>query len=167
MITKDQLAHAMMHECDVCIHLATKFTPEGYGYRPSPGQRNTVELMQYLSFAMSTALGVFRDGDWSVFRAAAEAAKSLTPAEFPAAMLEEKAAIKAFFDGLTEEQLEHQEATLPGGRGKAPLGVAILGGPFSWLPAYKLQLFLYAKAAGAADIGTSNAWRGVDMPPKA
>lgn len=166
MIAKEHLAHAMMEQCDICIHLAGKFTPDGYDYRPSPGQRNTVELMQYLSFAMSTALGVFRDGDWGVFRTAAEAAKALTPAEFPAAMLKEKAAIKAFFDSVTEEDLETRMAMLPGG-GTAPLGVAILGGPFSWFPAYKLQLFLYAKAAGASEISTSNAWRGRDMPPKA
>jgi hypothetical protein len=30
-----------------------------------------------------------------------------------------------------------------------------------------MQLFLYAKAAGATELGTSNAWRGADMPPKA
>ncbi len=41
------------------------------------------------------------------------------------------------------------------------LGLAILNGPLKWLTAYKLQLFLYAKACGA-EIGTANAWAGMD-----
>ena len=82
------------------------------------------------------------------------------------AMAKQKAAIETFFADISEAALETQEAPLPGG-GSAPLGVAILNGPFKWVAAYKLQLFLYAKACGATGIGTSNAWRGADMPPKA
>jgi hypothetical protein len=60
--------------------------------------------------------------------------------------------------------LETQMAPLPGG-GTRTLGLAILEAPFKWLTAYKLQLFLYAKATGASAIGTANAWAGVDLDP--
>jgi hypothetical protein len=53
---------------------------------------------------------------------------------------------------------------MPGG-GELPLGAALLNGPFKWLTSYKLQLFLYAKANGAA-IGTVNAWAGMDSKPQ-
>lgn len=164
MITKDQLAHGMLRECDICIHLASKFDEAGLAYRPTPGQRSTLELMQYLSFAPGDALGFLRDGDWHRFGDAAKAATSVTAGEFPAAMERQKAKILAFFDGVTEEQLDTHQATLPGGRGHAPLGEAILNGPFIWLPAYKMQLFLYAKSTGGHHLGTSNVWRGIDAP---
>ena len=47
------------------------------------------------------------------------------------------------------------------------LGLAVINGPLKWLSAYKLQLFLYAKATGARDIGTSNAWAGIDWKKQA
>ena len=48
-----------------------------------------------------------------------------------------------------------------------PLGAAILNGPAKWLAAYKMQLFLYAKASGAPELKTSNLWRGADPKPAA
>ena len=73
----------------------------------------------------------------------------------------QKQEIKAFFDSVTERELETKDALLPVG-GTQLLGQAILDLPFKWLAAYKLQLFLYAKATGSADIGTANAWMGID-----
>ena len=84
--------------------------------------------------------------------------------DFVEAMDRQKAELIAFFAALTDERLA-AEAPLPGGA-KQPLAVALMNGPMKWLTAYKLQLFLYAKATGVHDISTSNAWRGVDMPPK-
>jgi hypothetical protein len=81
--------------------------------------------------------------------------------EFPAAMDRQKRDIEYFFASTSEETLATQQApVMPSGM--LPLGAAILGGPFKWLTAYKLQLFLYAKATGARDIGTANAWAGID-----
>ena len=55
---------------------------------------------------------------------------------------------------------------MPGG-GMLPLGFAVLEGPLKWLTAYKMQLFLYAKATGATQLKTSNLWRGTDPKPPA
>jgi hypothetical protein len=78
----------------------------------------------------------------------------------------QKKEIKEFFDSVTERDLETRDATLPIG-GTQLLGLAILDLPYKWLPAYKLQLFLYAKATGTSDIGTANAWMGIDWKPPA
>jgi hypothetical protein len=160
MITKHDLLGAMLHECDVCIHLATKFTPEGLSYRPTPGQRDTVELMRYLAVVGIAATTCISKSDWKLWGGFTEQVKEMTAAEFPAAMQRQKEALTALFATFTEEQLATQDAPTPSGSKK--LGVAIMGGPMMWMGAYKLQLFLYAKAAGAHDIGTTNAWRGVD-----
>jgi hypothetical protein len=165
MITKRELSAVMQRECDICVHLSSKFETAGYEYRPSPGQRSTIELMRYLAISGSAGLQAMAESSFASFAAASARVKEMTPSEFPAAMARQKLEIAAFFDGLTEEDLATREVSLPG-RPTTTLGMAILAGPFIWLPAYKLQLFLYAKAAGATEIGTSNAWRGVDAPPK-
>jgi hypothetical protein len=101
------------------------------------------------------------ESNWKIFGEYLDRVKDMPAEAFPAAMEKQAAEIKAFFASVSEETFDMQEASLPGG-GTRPLGEAILGGPFKWLAAYKLQLFLYAKSTGAAEIGTSNAWAGID-----
>ncbi len=161
MITKDQLAAQMIRECEITQHLFTKFTTEGYDYRPSPNQRTTLDLLRYLSYCGIGGVRSLAEADWTIFGSYAAEAEAMPAEGFPAAMDQQKADLQAFFAGVSEEALETQDAPAPGA-GTQPLGVAILGGPLTWLAAYKLQLFLYAKAAGATDIGTANAWAGVD-----
>jgi hypothetical protein len=165
MLTKDQVAASMLRECDICLHLFTKLGAESFGYRPGEGQRSTLELLRYLAICASAGLDCMAHGDWKRYAAHAEAVKDMAPEAFPDAMARQKEAIAAFFGGISEEALRTQSAPLPGGRGTQPLGEAILNGPFKWISAYKLQLFLYAKANGAA-IGTVNAWAGMDSKPQ-
>lgn len=166
MITKDQLAASMLHECDVVRHLYDKLQPGAFDYRPTPGQRSTIELLRYIAICGSAGISCLAHADWKRFRAYGDGVKEMTPEQFPAALQRQRDEIEAFFTGITEHALETQPAPLPGGTMTQPLGLAILNAPFKWLAAYKLQLFLYAKATGAHDIGTSNAWRGADAPPR-
>lgn len=162
MITKDQLAAAMARECDICVHLFTKLDPATMDYRPSPTQRPTLELLRYLAICGIAGMTCMAESNWKRFGEFSERVKEMPAEAFPAAMARQKADIEVFFAGISEAALESQEAPLPGGRGATTLGEAILNGPFKWLTAYKLQLFLYAKATGAADLGTANAWAGMD-----
>lgn len=162
MLSKESLRDGMLRECDICNHLFTKFDAAGFDYRPSPGQRDTRELLQYLSIIGIAATRCMHERNWKLFGEFSTRSETMPPDDFPAAMDRQKAELAAFFDGVTEEELETRLAPMPGG-GELPLGVAILNGPFKWLAAYKLQLFLYAKGAGDETIGTVNAWAGVDM----
>lgn len=167
MITKDQLAASMLRDCDILLHLYSKLKPEDADYRPSEKQRSTLELLRYLSICATAGLDCSIHADWSRFRAFGERASAMAFEGFPTAMERQKAEITAAFASLSEEQLETQDAPLPGGRGEATLGLAILNGPQKWLVAYKHQLLLYAKACGHAELGTSNVWGGMDFAPKA
>lgn len=167
MITKDQLAASLLRDCDIALHLYSKLKPEDADYRPSEKQRTTLDLLRYLSICAAAGIDCSAHADWSRFKAFGDRAAAMTFEGFPAAMEAQKAAIEAFFKSVNEEQLETQEAPLPGGRGAATLGLAILNGPQKWLVAYKMQLFLYAKACGHEHLATSNVWGGMDMPPKA
>lgn len=162
MITKDQLAASLTRECDICRHLFTKLGPAAHDYRPSPGQRSTTDLLRYLSYCGIAGVRSMAEKNWKIFAERAERAKEMPAAEFPAAMDRQKREIEAFFESVSDQTLGTQEAQVPGG-GTLPLGAAIMSGPLKWLTAYKMQLFLYAKATGA-DIGTVNAWAGIDRP---
>jgi len=161
MITKQQLAAGMMHECDVAVHLFGKLSPEAFAYRPSEPQRTTLDLLRYLAICGVAGIDCMANADWKRFDGFRARTQSMQPDEFPGFMERQKREIGEFFARVTEEQLENQDAPLPGG-GMMPLGAAILNGPFKWLASYKLQLFLYAKATGASDIGTANLWAGKD-----
>jgi hypothetical protein len=161
MINKSQIAASMMFECDVAKHLHSKLTPAAYDYKPTPGQRTTLEVLQYLSICGIAGIQSLVKSDWKAFSLYTDRASKMTAKEFPAAMDLQKKEIKEFFDSVTERDLETKDAKLPLG-GTELLGQAILDLPFKWLPAYKLQLFLYMKSTGTTDIGTANAWMGID-----
>ncbi len=161
MISKEQIAASMMFECDVAKHLYTKLTPQAYDYKPTGGQRSTVELLRYLSICGIAGIQSLAKSDWKTFTTYADRAAKMKAEEFPAAMDVQKTEIEDFFKSVTERDLETKDALLPLG-GTQLLGQAILNLPYKWLAAYKLQLFLYAKATGASEIGTANAWMGID-----
>ena len=164
MITKAQLQQSLLHECDVCLHLYSKLDASSWDYRFTPRQRSTLELLQYLSFCGIGGIRCMAESNWKLFGELAAAAKAIPVEEFPDRMRGQKAAIEAFFDSVTEAELASREVKLPGGAVQ-PLGLAIINAPLKWLAAYKLQLFLHAKATSAPEIGTANAWRGIDWKP--
>jgi hypothetical protein len=168
MYSKEQLTNSLVHECNVCKHLYTKLPESGHEYRPTPGQRSSVELMRYLAVIGIASIKGFVENSWDAWRAYTAEVENMTAEEFPAAMDRQIERIRETLGALTDEQLATQEAKLPTGA-TTNLGAAIIDGSLKWLTAYKMQLFLYAKAAGAHQISTSNCWGGIDWqaPAKA
>ena len=105
MITKDQLAASMVHECNVCIHLVEKLSPAARGYRPTEGQRTTEELLRYLSMCGIAGTRSMAEGNWKIFSEYVERAKTLSIEEFPAAMARQRDELTAFFAQATDELL--------------------------------------------------------------
>ena len=166
MLSKEHLADAMTHECDVAIHLFSKLRPGTLEYRPSPGQRSTLELMRYLAICGIAGVTCMAASNWKLFSEFVARTREMPAEGFPDAMQRQKQELKEFFSKVDDDALRTQNAPLPGGT-ILPLGAAIVNGPLKWLSAYRLQLFVYAKASGASELVTSNAWRGVDPKPAA
>lgn len=164
MISKDQFAHSLARECDIIVHLFSKISHDAYDYRPSAEQRSTLELLRYMAICASAGIHCMLHKDWKRFGEYRERVKDMPAAEFPAAMDAQKQEILGFFASVSDEALRSQEAPMPGGA-MLPLGTAVMEGPLKWLAAYKMQLFLYAKASGTTQLKTSNLWRGVDPAP--
>lgn len=165
MISKSALEASILQECTICKHLHGKIPQDAFDYRPSEGQRSTLELLRYLAMVGVATMKTFVSGDWSGWRQYSVRTATMTPEEFPATMDLQMEEIREIFAGLSEEDLETRIVHLPTGI-EMPLGAALMEAVLKWFTAYKMQLFLYAKASGAENISTSNCWRGMDMPPK-
>ena len=48
-ITKEQLVASLQNEVRILLHLVSKIDRSQLNYRPTPGQRSTLELLRYLS----------------------------------------------------------------------------------------------------------------------
>jgi len=165
MMGKEDLVSAMGLECDIVKHLYEKLPRANWNatlaYRPSPGQRSTFELLKYLSYC---GIGVSRsciEGSWAPWKEAAARAESLDPDAFVAAMDEQKGDIATLLAPLSDHDLATRRAKNPLGN-EMPLGRALYEMPVRFLIAYRMQLFLYARALGA-DVWTPDCWYGVTM----
>ena len=61
VLTKSEFISQLQHEVHILLHLASKVDRNKLDYRPTPKQRSTLELLQYLSRRRE---GLF---DWIVF----------------------------------------------------------------------------------------------------
>ncbi|MBT3232724.1 MAG: hypothetical protein HN356_07905 [Calditrichaeota bacterium] len=161
MLSKTDLLEAILQECDICIHLYGKIPEGGLEYRPSSEQRNTLELLRYISFCGLGFASAMIDGSWEGYSEIAGKAEMLEPDNFPAAMEEQKKRLSEVFNNLSDEDFADKEATLPWGN-TVKLCRALLDISYRVLSGYRMQLFLYVKAAGNHDIGTPNCWAGAD-----
>lgn len=162
MIDKDTLLELILEECDICLHLHGAIPDGGMDFRPTPDQRSTLELLRYLSFCALGGTRAMAEGNWDAYRALADDAATMEADAFPDAMARQKEGLRAYFAGLTQEDLDTRIATTPMGV-ELPLDRALITLPLKWMAAYRMQLFLYAKQAGNTEIWTPDCWAGVSM----
>lgn len=165
VLTKDELITALKTEVRVLVHLAGKVGPEQLEYRPTPGQRSTLELLRYLAIMGPTQTKMLADGVLTreafgaVWGPADAASKTLS---VEAAV----AAIAAQADGYVEtigrwsEAQFREELELFGT--KASRGALVTTMILSGHAMYRMQLFLYLKASGRPELNTMNLMMGSD-----
>jgi len=162
MIDRQDFLDSLLKECEICKHLYTKIAPDTFDFRPTPGQRSTLELLRYLAVCGSASMHVMTNGsDWSLWKPYTAHIAEMPHEDFPAAMDRQAEVMKKIFLAIPDEDLRAKEVKHPTGT-TMPMGVGLMRMTFSWLTAYRMQLFLYAKQSGAEEIGTSNNWAGMD-----
>ncbi len=165
MLDKNDIRDMLLKECDVCVHLHGKLPKGAADYRPTPGQRSTLELLRHVAHSSIDGLRGMTDMKWETWEPNEKRLATMRLEDFPAEMARQKKEIVEYFERLTDKQFASQESMLMNGT-KTKLAAALLDGPVRWATGYRMQLFLYAKAAGNAGIGTWNCWDGVDDPKK-
>ncbi len=165
VLTKPELIGALQNEVRILLHLAGKIEPAMLGYRPTPKQRSTIELLRYLSIMgpqlVQAAKSGFNPDGWTKASTEADARNFEQILDAIRAHSDTYASLLADWtdtDFRTEIEMFGNKTT----RGAFIVNL-VLGGS----AAYRTQLFLYLKANGREELGTMNLWGGVDPQPAA
>jgi hypothetical protein len=164
VLTKSELLGSLQHEVRVLLHLAGKIDRTALDYRPTPKQRSTLELLQYLSI-MGPGLvdaakrGTFDGARWS------ELEKMAATRDFDgtlAAIAGQADTYPALLADVSDTDFR-TEIVMFGN--KTTVGAFIVNLVLGGCAAYRTQLFCYLKACGREDLSTMNLWAGIDAAP--
>lgn len=164
VLTQNELVGALQHEVNVLQHLCTKVEPSMLDYRPTPKQRSTKELLQYLAvmgpvLVKSAIAGGFQQDEW-VKRSQAVADMNFD--QLKAALATHADEYKKLLANQPDDVFRKDVEMFGIKQSAGSLIVSlVLGGA----AAYRTQLFCYLKACGRDELGTANLWRGVDPAP--
>jgi hypothetical protein len=166
VLTKSELIASLQNEVRILLHLASKIDRAKLDYRPTPKQRSTLELLQYLTMmgpaiVQSAKAGTF---DMAAWTAAEQAAAARDFDQTLAAIAAQTNAYATLLADLSDADLRAEIA--PFGD-KTTRGAFIVTWVLCGCAAYRTQLFLYLKACGRDELGTMNLWAGVDAPAPA
>lgn len=167
ILTKDELIKALQHEIHLLLHLASKIDPAKLDYRPTPKQRSTLELLQYMTIvgpihARLAIAGSFDRGAFGAEWNREEAiVKAMNLDEVKAAIAAQPALFSQLLNPCSDAFLR-EEIELFGS--KASRGSWLVSLVLGHLTAYRMQLFLYLKASGREELNTMNLWAGIDAP---
>ena len=165
VLTREELIASLQNEVRILVHLAGKVDKSKLDYRPTPKQRSTLELLQYMAIMGPTQVAVIKAGAFD--RAALSAAWS--PAEAAAKAMSFDQAVSAIqkqsdeyarlLSGWTEADFR-SEIDVFGT--KSTCGSLLVNLVLSGYAAYRTQLFCYLKSCGREELSTMNLWAGVD-----
>ncbi|MCW8131137.1 MAG: hypothetical protein KIS92_12380 [Planctomycetota bacterium] len=159
MFNLDQFLNCVQHEVNVIKHLYTKVPKDKLDYRPTPKQRSLSEVIQHLPTNLAIAKQVI-SGDWSDTGPTMQAVREAALKDFNGTMDREFALFAERVRAIPAADFTNKKVKMP--MGEMPLGDALLAFPFKFLPAYKMQFFLYLKACGREELNTINCWGGMD-----
>jgi hypothetical protein len=162
MITKEQYIGLLTHELNIVKHLGAKVKPEQLSYKPTEKQRTLGELMHYLSYVTPAFIESVSKDDRSIYMKHHDEAPMPTIENFGSLIDAQIAKVSELVKAIPEEDMEKVVDIF------MPKKISIwLIFTLQNITAYKMQMFLYMKATGTENIGTSNVWGGEDAETNA
>lgn len=160
MITKQQYIESITKELEIIKHLGQKITPEQLSHKPTEKQRSVQELMHYLSYIFIAGVDTIVLGDKDAYTT--HSTEPIPTIEnFTQKIEREVARIVELVSPMSDETLA-EDITMWGMTQSRALHLLSL---LKIASAYKMQLFLYMKQSGSAQLNTMNLWAGMDTPP--
>ena len=165
ILTKPELIQSLQGEIRLLLHLISKVDPAQIDYRPTPKQRSTIELLQYLSIFGPIHLNAiladtFDMDSWrSAWSTGATSAKQLNLGQAHAAIASLSALYTQLLEPCSDARLSEAFEMFGQKSTRAALIINLLLCHHS---AYRMQLFLYLKSSGREELNTMNLWVGVD-----
>ena len=167
VLTKEELIASLQSEVRILVHLAGKVDKAKLDYRPTPKQRSTLELLQYMAIMGPTQVAVIKAGvfnraalsaAWSPVEAAA---KDMNFDQAVAAIQEQSEEYAHIFSGWTEADFRGEIDVFGT---KSTRGSLLVNLVLSGYAAYRTQLFCYLKSCGSEELNTMNLWAGMNGP---
>jgi len=166
VLSKSELIAALQHEIRILLHLTGKVDRAQLEFRPTPKQRSTLELLQYLAVMGPALIDVAMTGvfDGAVWTAREAEAKRLDFDHTVSAIAAQHDTYAQVLGALSDEDYRTglRVWDIPTSRGAFIVAYVLCGHA-----AYRTQLFGYLKACGRTELGTSNLWDGADPAPAA
>jgi hypothetical protein len=165
VLTKEELIAALNREIHILLHLTEKVEESYLDYRPTPGQRSTLELLQYLSIMGRTQIALVKNGVFDMptmsatWGPAVAASKGLTFEQVVAAIRALPEEFASEFNNWTDDDFR-RDVNMFGS--KASSGAVLVNQVLGVHAAYRTQLFCYLKSCGRTELGTINLWAGMD-----
>jgi hypothetical protein len=167
VLTKDELIASLNNEVRILLHLAGKVDPSKLDYRPTPTQRSTLELLQYMAIMGPTQLAVIEGGVFNrsslsaAWRPAEEAAKEMDFEAAVSAIKKQSGEYTRILSAWSDADFRAEVDMFGTKTTRGPLLVTIV---LSGFAAYRTQLFCYLKSCGRDELNTMNLWAGMDGP---
>jgi len=168
VLTKEELITALKQEVRILLHLAGKVDPARLDYRPTPKQRSTLELLQYLAVMGPVQIKMIGDGVFSreafgaAWTPAEEAAKKMSFDDVVAAIANQADYYERALGAWSDDYFRQELDMFGNKSSRGLLLIQMLLAPHA---AYRTQLFCYLKACGREELSTINLWGGMDAPP--
>jgi len=167
VLTKEELISALQNEVRILVHLAGKVDRSKLDYRPTPTQRSTLELLQYMAIMGPTMLAVLQTGRFdretlsATWTPAEAASKAMDFDQAVAAIQKQSAEYARLLGDWTDSDFR---ASIDMFGNKSTRGAVIVNLVLGGHAAYRTQLFCYLKSCGRGELNTMNLWSGVDGP---
>jgi hypothetical protein len=165
VLTKDELIASLKNEVRIFVHLAGKVDKSMLDYRPTPKQRSTLELVQYIAIMAPAQIVSIKSGDFSreammaTWGSAEAAAKAMNFEQAVAAIQKQSDELATMLNGWNEADYRG-EVDLFGQKNSR--GYLLINIVLSGFAAYRMQLFCYLKSTGREELNTMNLWMGID-----
>jgi hypothetical protein len=167
VLTKEELIGALQHEIQILVHLAGKVDAAKLDYRPTPKQRSTLELLQYLAIMGPSVITIAKTGKFdretlgAIFQPASARAKEMNLEQAVAAIQNQSGDYARLLADWTDADFR---AGIDMFGNKTTRGAMIVNLVLGGHAAYRTQLFCYLKACGRDELNTMNLWSGADGP---
>jgi hypothetical protein len=162
VLTKEELIASLQNEVRILVHLAGKVDKSKLDYRPTPTQRTTLELLQYMAMMGPTLVAIIKTAEFATnWGPAGEAAKKMSYDDAVAAIQKQSDEYARLLSGWTEADFRGEVDMF--GR-KSSRGALLVNMVLGGCAAYRTQLFCYLKSCGRDELSTMNLWAGRDRP---
>ena len=164
VISKEELVGLLQNEVRILVHLAGKVDHKMLDYRPTPKQRSTMELLQYLVVMGPMLIRGIKAGafDGPAFGAATAEAQAMNFDQVIGALQKHSTTYPELLAGYSDADFRGEIDLF--GAGKSSRGTVLVNLVLGGHAAYRTQLFCYLKANGRDELNTMNLWGGVDAP---